>query len=120
MPTMNVDMILKKAEEKIPNPDIIVDPFDLTFVWVSKRYCELTGYHEAELIDKQIFFTSTQEEEKARKMETDMLSEKSRKKMQIPIKTKSGKVLIAEVEDTIINFENHPYMAGRLIRIIKD
>ncbi|MBN2422723.1 PAS domain-containing protein [Candidatus Woesearchaeota archaeon] len=119
MTTVNVDALLKKVREKMQNPDIIVDPYDLTFVWVSEGYCKLTGYSCSDLIDKQLFFTSVQTKDTARKMEMDMLSKRESDIKEIPIKKKTGKVVIAKVKDIIINFENHPYMAGKLIKVIK-
>ena len=118
MPLVDVGMLLAKVREKMKEPDIVVDPYDLTFVWVSKNYCKLTGYSEDELIDKQLFFTSTQDKNKLREMELELLSEKVGDKKEIPIKTKSGKILIARVEDVIVNFEDHPYMAGRLLELV--
>ena len=50
----NLNDLLAKANEKIADPDVIVDVYDMTYVWVSKHQCSITGYSEDEQIGQQL------------------------------------------------------------------
>jgi len=115
MPILDINALLEKTKEKIPNPDIVIDPYDLTFVWVSEKYCELTGYSKTELINTQVFSAADMKPEELRQIKMEMISQKNIVTREMPLKTKTGEQIIIKAKDALITFQGNPYIVGTLI-----
>ncbi len=48
------ETLLKKARELFDEPDVIIDLFDMTFIWVSQHILDISGYSEDEMLGKQV------------------------------------------------------------------
>jgi len=112
---MDTNVLLKMANEEIENPDVLIDPFDLTFIWVCDKTCEKTGYGKNEL-DGKSMFTICPEYKPKTEMEVNMITDPA-KERNIPIVTKEGKHIIFHVKSVPIKPQDYPVLAGKIMSI---
>jgi len=113
---MEIRKLVENASEKIEDPDVIIDPLNFTFHWVSKRHAKLLGYSVEELEGKEVFpFTNlpTTDEEKGQLMVTMGMPEG---KTMIPLKTKDGRVIVVEFRHIRFEVEGKPFMVAKLVQ----
>ncbi len=111
---MDIQKILAKAKEKISEPDVIIDPYDLTYVWVSDKMCDLFDYTAEELIGKQIREFQHGKKD-PREVEVEMAESKSLIPVDFSIKHKSGKEINIKGEGISFEFEEQPYLVGKIV-----
>ena len=46
--------LLEEAKKVTKNPDAIIDMYDLTYVWISKKLADINGFPASEMLGKQI------------------------------------------------------------------
>jgi PAS domain S-box-containing protein len=112
---MDIEEILKKANEKVKDPDVIVDPYDLSYVWVSEKFCRITGYSKAELAGKQIIDVSARKKDDVKRIEMEIMGSNSGKPMSVPLRTKGGKRIEFKGAAYHIDFRGQPYVVAKLM-----
>ena len=116
MQEAKIKNILQKAKKHISDPDLIIDPYDLTFVWVSDNFCNITRYSKSEIIGEQFFKISTRRPDEAKQIEMEIIKTDSVKQIKLPIKTKDGTEMIVLGKSCNIYFDGQPFMAGNILK----
>lgn len=114
---MDTQAILALTKGELQNPDAIIDPYDLTFLWVSKKCCELSGYTEKELIGKQIFVTCPKYKDPT-EMEVNMQSDPPKERL-IPIIKKDGKKITFKIKSVAVKMGDSPYHVGEILEVLQ-
>lgn len=109
--------MLSAAREHFSDLDAIINPYDLSFVWVSYKYVNLTEFSDEELVGNPIFrvcprYMSPEEIENNLMMERPIEQE-------LPIITKSGKNLKFKWLTKCITFEEKKYCIGKILEVIE-
>ena len=107
--------LLSRAKEVIAEPDVIVDTYDLSFAWINPKLAETLGYDESEMKGKQTMAMHADDPEQARKTETEIFTASEEIIKEMPVKTKDGKELTVKFRIRHFDFNNVPYMVGKLI-----
>jgi len=114
MALTDIKKLLKEGEKYIKNPDVIIDVFDMTYVWVSKYHCKITEYTEKEQINMQIAVNSQLVNGDTRTMALEVgIPYQPFERMMI-ITTKTGKKKMSNVQGIVINFNGQPYIIGKM------
>jgi len=108
--------LLEEAEKKIKGPDVIVDPLDYTYCWVSARHAKLLGYTAREMVDEQVFHFTALPVTAEAKNKLMLTMAKPSGVTQIPLKTKGGKRMLVKFRHAVFEFEGSPYMAAKAIK----
>ena len=109
------DEIFNGITRKIKNFDVVIDPYDLTYMWVSKKFCKIIGYDPEELIGEQIFKVIDRDKNDTRKIEFDMLGDESGTKREHSMKRKDGTTIKLMAQDNYIEINSKPYLVGTII-----
>ncbi len=112
---MEVDKLLEQAKKKLHDLDLIVDPYDLSFVWVSSKVCKLIGYSEKEALATQMIEVHTGQEEEVKRMEMEFSCPFPEKQMNLPIRTKDGIELKLTTKTVCFEFDGQPYVIGKIL-----
>ena len=108
--------LLEKANSYLKDPDTIIDPYDMTYVWVSKSAMMLLGDN---VVGKRVSMDSksadgTQDYGRSHLPAAMNTSNVGRRK--IIIKTKSNELKELLIDYIIILFENQPYLITKSVR----
>jgi len=103
--------VLKLAKEKMPDFDTVIDLFDMTFVYITKKSASLSGHTPKEMIGKHIstFMTTPAKTNGFRNVIAKTMTGKST----IPIKTKTGKQLLVTMDFVTVQVKNHPFLVTK-------
>ncbi len=112
---MAAEEVLKAAKEKIADPDVIVDAFDMTFQWISPGFSRTLGYSQDEITAKQTVTLHADNPDEARETEMDIISKQEESIREIPVKTKEGKPITVKLKILHFKIGDHPYMVGKLL-----
>ncbi len=110
---MDIDALVKEARKHIDDPDAIIDPYDLTFVWVNEKAAKSFGYSASEMTDKQVLDFTLLPRTKVMKITLTLLH--GLFKQEIPIKTKGGKRVDKRIKYKVIRFEGCPYFVTKFL-----
>ncbi len=112
---MELERLLEKAKKKLADFDMIVDPYDLSFVWVSEKICKMIGLSEAEAMATQMIEIHTGQEEEVRRIESEFSCPFPDKQVKLPIRTKDGKELHINTKASCFEFDGQPYVIGKIL-----
>ena len=102
-------MLVASAKKAMPNPDAIIDVYDLTFVWVNTKAAK--RYNASEMINKQIFGFTFMGKMGVRETLSTLFAKGGL--IKIPIKSKDGRKILKSMRHKIFLFENNPYLATK-------
>lgn len=100
--------LLLKAQEYIPAPDVIIDVYDMTYVWVSDYHCQVTGYTKEEEHNMSISVNSQLVDGDTSKMAPEAMNPYSHFKRKMILTSKSGKKMSVDVHGVVIVYGKHP------------
>ncbi|MFZ5364348.1 MAG: hypothetical protein ACOZAG_02610 [Patescibacteria group bacterium] len=112
----NLKKLLEKANEYLKNPDNIIDPYDMTFVWVSEEITEKVGRN---LVGERVVSTSEDPQgiDDFRVMAAGAATVDYKvKEKEILIKTGPNEKRKALVNYVFIEFDNQPYLVTKRIK----
>ena len=110
--------LLAKAKKLLKTPDLIMDLYDFTVVWMSPRLKKLLELSDNESAGKRFpKYFSVGEDEKREKAVEHM--SKPHGFLMSDLKTKSGGVVRFEVEFYTIEFKGGFYHIGKSLKYIK-
>jgi hypothetical protein len=115
----NIKKMLKKANEYIKDLDVVIDPYDMTYVWVSDNQCNISEYSAAEQIDKQIAMNISIEHKDVRNTIIEDITNNTLSEKKLFLKTKTGEEKILMVESMSLLYNNQPYLIGRIKQVKK-
>ena len=115
MLTKDLGALLKKAKTTLKDVDIVVDPYDLTFIWVSDKLCRLSGFEQDKLVGQQIFALDIRGQPATKEIELMMMRADENNVIEVPVKTKDGKDIIVKIQAISITFKDQPYMVARIV-----
>ncbi len=113
---MNIDSLLAAAKKKIKNPDIIIDPYDLTYVWLSDKFCQLSDYTCAELIGKSSQTIEDFADQELREIETEMAYSQDKVPVESVLTKKDGSKIQIKGYGYSFTYQNDPYMVGKIVK----
>jgi hypothetical protein len=113
--------LLEAAKQVIPEPDVIIDLYELTFEWVSDKFCEITGMTRNRVINASILGFDKLERGAKRKMISTALTMMSRYKKTniIPFEREDGKQVKVKTETHYFEYKGGPYVAERILELIE-
>lgn len=100
---MNYDEIVKQAQKKYPQAEAVVSVYTMQIIWTSKKLAKVSGYSQAELVDKSIRDVIVID------AATLMSFISGRDRETQIIKTKSGKRLKGTTDIRTFMFKGEPY-----------
>ncbi len=103
------------AKNKISNPDVIVNGYDLTLEWISPKLSKIIGYDEAEIREKQTIALHSDSPEQARQTEMAILTTDNKIIKEISVKTKNNELVNIKFNICHFSFEEDPFMVGRIL-----
>jgi hypothetical protein len=109
------DEIVQKARELLDNPEMIIDLYDFSVVWMSKWLKEQLGYTKDEMIGKPIMGAFALREDKKRAKAVEHMS-KEHGFMKVGLKAKNGDVIKFDVEFCTTEFKGGFYHIGRKLK----
>jgi len=118
MGNMNTEKLLAEANKIIKGPDVIIDPYDLTYVWVSKKICKIFEYSCDDIISKQLTEFEIYNKRQPREIEMEMIDSDKPIEINSFVKTKSGKKIRFMGEGQGFKFGGHPYLVGKIKKVI--
>jgi hypothetical protein len=118
MSLINIEKILEEANKYIKDPDVIIDVYDMTYVWTSIYHCEVTGYSKAEQTNMRIAVNSQLENGgDTHQMAAETMNPYKPFERKMIITTKTGDTKTAEINGIVIEFDNQPYIIGKMISV---
>ena len=117
MEEKTLNELLKKPKEFVDQPDAIVDVYDLTFVWASQKLTKAMGYAHSEMQGLQTIDIHSDDKEQARKTEMEISVGPQGQVREMPVKTKQGKPLKVKFKVYRFEFQENPYMVGKLLSV---
>lgn len=114
--------LLIEAKKYLPDPDFIVDLYDLTFIWASPRGLAMGGYDQTDVgklrsIDV-IAFDQKYSEQDFRKELSQRLGQRQGT-MKLPVKIKGGATAMMELEYHIFSYKGGWYAADKILEMVK-
>jgi PAS domain S-box-containing protein len=109
------DGVLEKARELCGKPDMIIDLYDFTVVWMSDELEKILGYKKGEMIGKTIMETFALKEEEKRKKAIEHMS-KEHGFMNSFLKAKDGNKIRFDVEFYTVEFKGGFYHIGKKVK----
>lgn len=113
----DIKKLLEEANKYLKNPDVIIDPYDMTFVWMNEKILRRAGKN---LVGERVASTSEDpygiEDFRVMSAEVMTVDHKVRKK-EILIKMGPGKKRKALINYVMIKFDNQPYLVTKVIKI---
>ena len=111
-----MNSILHEAKQYIEVPDIIIDLYDLTLVWISPRLKKLSGYKDEDLINKQStdFLVGTLDQRR-QVLYDRIVREKG--KGEFVAKAKSGEIMNIETKFKVFEFDGVQYVASHVVKV---
>ena len=112
--------VLRKAKELLKEPDMIIDLYDFSIVWISPLVeVETLGFGKGELIGRLIMdiFAIEQDKEKRAKAIEHMIKEHGF--MKVDLKTKEGGIARFDVEFYTAKVKDGFYHMGKKLRCTK-
>lgn len=106
--------LFQKAKEYISNPDIVVNLYDFSVVWLSPRAQKMSGYSEKELSGELIRITDIfgfKEDEAIKTVWKDTKTEGER---HFVAKMKDGKQYEVVIHFFAFKFGDTPYRVGEI------
>jgi hypothetical protein len=107
--------LLAKAKELLKTPDMILDLYDFTIVWMSPRLKKILELSDDELVGKQLPNYFSVGDDKKREKSIEHMS-KAHGFLTSDLKTKKGGVVRFEVEFYTIEFKGGFYHIGKGIK----
>ncbi len=103
------DRLMEVAKKKMPGFHVIIDLFDMTFVYVTKEGAEMSGYTQDDMIDKPIsdFMSVKNSDEPFTKTIMKTLVGGL---VRIPLITKSGEERLVEMKHVMVEIDGHPFL----------
>jgi hypothetical protein len=117
MPLINTDNLLIEANKFIKDPDVIIDVYDMTYVWVSAYHCEVTGYTKEEETDMRIEINSEIINGSAQSMAPESTQPYKPFETKVIITTKTGEKKAAKTQGIVIQFIDQPYLIGKMVSV---
>lgn len=114
---MDVRQLLEYAKQFIENPDLIVDPYDLTYVWVSKKFCNISGYSSSELVGEQLLKFEDYKNVEPWRIESKMVTPNKKIRINSLLLVKNGPNVKINGYGRSFEFDNQPYMAGKILEV---
>ncbi len=110
--------VLKKARELLREPEMIIDLYDLTIIWMGDSLKKLTGFINDELIGTTIMneFAPSEKDKRAKAMEH---MSKSHGFMDVALKRKGGGSLKFNVEFYTFELKGGFFHAGKSLKHTK-
>jgi len=106
------EALLNKAKEFIKEPDLIMDLYDFTVLWLSKKVEDVIGYTSEELAGKPITDLLVVDSNGMRAKVVEHMS-KAHGFMESSLKTKSGDIVDFKVEFYTFEFKKGFYHVGK-------
>ena len=107
--------VVKKAKEILKNPDMLVDLYDFTIVWMSPWLEKILGYGKEKLVGKELADYFAVDDAKKREKVFEHIS-KTRDHLTADLKTKGGNIVRFEVEFHTFEFNKGFYHVGKSIK----
>ncbi len=117
MPLTDIQELLKEANKHIPDPDVIIDVYDMTYAWVSQKHSTITEYTKEEQINTRISEISQLKHGDTNNTAPEALTPNQKFTQEMILTTKSGKKKEAEVAGIVIEFNNQPYLIGKILKV---
>ncbi len=114
----DIQELLSKAREKIKDFDVIIDPLDSTYVWVSDKLCDLFGYAAEELIGTQLQNYQKDKSKDTREVELEMLDCKSCMPVNLVVKRKDGGKIDIKGEGLSFECNKQIYLVGKILESV--
>lgn len=118
MENTKIHLLLDEASKYIQNPDVIIDVYDMTYVWVSSFHCEVTGYSNEEEVNMRIAGNSQLVNGDTRQMAPETSEPYKPFDRDVIITTKNGERKIAKVHSIVIEYERQPYLVGKMESVV--
>lgn len=109
--------LLQKAREYIQKPDVIIDLYDFTVVWLSPKTQEIFGYTNNDLEKNVVSLTDVFQFNKMEVMKTVFRTMKDKDKREINVQVKSGKKYAIKAEFNTFMLNGTIYRVGRMNQI---
>lgn len=117
MATINIKGLLKEANKYIKNPDNIIDPYDMAFVYVSKKLKKLHGKN-FENTQISSLVEDAEGKKNFEKMDLNAVTiDYKVKEKKIIIQTKPNEKRKALINYVVIKFDNQPYLVTKMIKM---
>ncbi len=112
---MEISILLKEAKKYINDPDIIIDMFDKSICWMSKKGLKMMSLPKSDIIGKMAYvFFDTASFNEAAKIGAKDNAVTNKGVNEYPIKTKNG-TLSLKFEFFIFQHNSILYYVGKLI-----
>ncbi len=107
--------VLEIAEKKLPGFHVIIDLFDMTFVYVTKEGAEVNGYTQEEMMGHSIseFMSVKNQDESFRQT---IMKTMIGGIVRIPIRQKSGKEVFIEMKHVVVELEGHSFLVTKSLQ----
>lgn len=107
--------VLEKAKELLGEPDMIIDLYDFTILWMSSELEKLLGYAKDEIVGKTIMEAFALKDEEKRAKAVEHMS-KVHGFMNSLLKSKDGSKVRFDIEFYTVEFKGGFYHMGKKIR----
>ena len=113
MPLTDTQELLKVATEVIQDPDVVMDPYDMSFLWMSEKSRRISGDN---LIGQPIAHYARDKEgvHDFGKVDEDSGVVHGVREKQVILKLQSGGEMEATLQYSVFEFDHRPYLVGRL------
>jgi len=119
MDSKNLEMLLKEANKYLKKPDVIIDPFDMTFVWSNDKSIK---HFEDGLVGERVAKTAEDPSgiEDFRKMSAEAST--------VDYKIKNKEILLhlgpnikkkTRIKYVTIEFNNQPYLVSKIDKFLE-
>jgi hypothetical protein len=112
----NIPKLLEKANAYLKDPDTIIDPYDMTYVWVSEMAKFVLG---DDCVGKPVVRDSPSSDGTDDHGRLDMavsLDNHKVSRRSINLKLKSGESKEMQLDYVFIEFDNQPYLVTKSVR----
>jgi hypothetical protein len=117
MATINIENFLDVANKYIKNPDVIIDVYDMTYIWTSAYHSEITGYTKEEQTNMRIAKNSQLVNGDTSQIAEEVMIPNTPFVRKIIITTKTGEKKVADIEGIVIEINNQPYLIGKMTSV---
>lgn len=114
---MDTKRLITEAGNVIEDPDIIIDVYDMTFVWVSDKILKISGMKKEDFINKQVFEYDRRKRLDIKKLQFTMLSKLSLTHT-VPVKTKNERLLKIKLKAYNVSIDGNPYIVEKIKKVI--
>jgi hypothetical protein len=115
MSSPDIKLLLEKANQMINDPDVIIDLFDLSFVWVGAKLVKLLGYPKSEILEKPFHDFVRVNKIDIRNMVYYMFRKKGQNRFTMKTKLKKNVEVNANVK--VFEFKGGFYQVGKITKI---